>query len=100
MVQSGVYLVVGSVDRVEVTPRGGGGRLMDEAGEWAEQACPQLDEQNAEFQSEGSLHELPRIRSITLADCAEGNLVLPKELDLLTRVGDGLRHRHDGEETS
>ena len=53
MVQRGVDLAVGGIDRVEVAPWGGGTRLLDEAGEWTEQARPKLDQQNAKFQSEG-----------------------------------------------
>ena len=52
MVQSGVNLIVGSVDQVEVTPVGGGARLVDEAGEWTEQAHAEFDQENAKFQSE------------------------------------------------
>ena len=53
VVQRGVDLAVGGIDRVEVAPWGGGTRLLDEAGEWTEQARPKLDQQNAKFQSEG-----------------------------------------------
>src|SRR3954447_26720437 len=44
--------MVGSVDQVEVTPVGGGARLVDEAGEWTEQAHAEFDQENAKFQSE------------------------------------------------
>lgn len=52
MVQRGVDLALGSVNGVEATARGGGARLNDQADEWAEQARPQLDQEDARFQSE------------------------------------------------
>lgn len=52
MVQGGVDLAVSGIDGVEVARRGFGIRLLDKAGEWAEESRPELDQQDAKFQSD------------------------------------------------
>ena len=52
MIQSGVDLAVGGVDRVGAPRRRVGVRLTDQAGEWTEEAQPKLDQQHAKFQSD------------------------------------------------
>ena len=54
MVQSGVDLAVGGVDRVEVTRWCVGVRLTNQAGKRPEETHPKLDQQHAKFQSERS----------------------------------------------
>src|SRR5712691_321279 len=52
MVQRGVDLAVGGVDRVGAPRRRVGVRLTDQAGEWPEETQPKLDQQDAKFQSD------------------------------------------------
>src|SRR5437763_13155291 len=52
MVQSGVDLAVGGVDRVGASRRRAGVRLTDQADQWPEQTQPKLDQQDAKFQSD------------------------------------------------
>src|SRR5437879_57027 len=52
MVQSGVDLAVSGIDGVEVARRRFGIRLLDKAGEWAEETRPELDQQDAKFQTD------------------------------------------------
>src|SRR5712691_1942193 len=54
MVQRGVDLAVGGVDRVGAPRRRVGVRLTDQADQWPEETQPELDQQNAKFQSDRS----------------------------------------------
>src|SRR5579859_1248293 len=54
VVESGVDLAVGGVDRVGASRRGVGLWLTDQAGEWPEEAQPKLDHQDAKFQADRS----------------------------------------------
>src|SRR5258708_14376221 len=53
MVQSGVDLAVGGVDRVGVQRRWLGFGSIDQAEEWSKQARPKLDQQEAELEAGG-----------------------------------------------
>jgi hypothetical protein len=50
MVERGVDLTVGGIDGIGASRRRLGVRLMNQAGEWAEQTQPKLDQQHAKFQ--------------------------------------------------
>jgi hypothetical protein len=52
VVESGVDLAVGGVDRVGAPRRRVGVWLTDQAGEWPEKPQPKLDQQDAKFQSD------------------------------------------------
>src|SRR5215216_6360543 len=52
MVQGGIDLTVGDVDRAGGTRRWVGVGLMDQAGQWPEETQPKLDQQHAKFQSD------------------------------------------------
>ena len=52
MVQSGVDLVIGGVDRVGAPGRRVGAGLTDQASEWPEETPAKLDQQDAKFQSD------------------------------------------------
>src|SRR4051794_6484977 len=52
MVQGGVNLAVGGVDRVGPSWCHGGVRLTNQADQWTEKAQPELDQQHAEFESD------------------------------------------------
>src|SRR4051812_33625660 len=54
MIESGVDLQVGGVDRVGAPGRRVGVRLTDQAGEWPEETQPELDQQDAQFQPDRS----------------------------------------------
>src|SRR5712691_6174478 len=52
MVQRGVDLAVGGVDRVGAPRRRVGVRLANQADQWPEETQPKLDQQDAKFQSD------------------------------------------------
>ena len=103
MVQSGVDLAVGGVDRVGAPRRRVGVRLTDDADEWPEETQPKLDQQDAEFQSDRS-HAVASALADTLDETFGAELaeVVPKlaEAVLVTgeaMAGDDARRRRMGE---
>jgi hypothetical protein len=53
MIQSGVDLAVGGVDRVGASRWSVEVGLTDQADEWPEETQPEFDQQDANFQSDG-----------------------------------------------
>src|SRR5436190_3927687 len=88
MVQGSVDLAVSGIDRVEVARRRFGIRLLDKAGEWAEETRPELDQQDAKFQSDRRQAVAPALAD-TLDETFRAELaqVVPKlaEAVLVTR---------------
>src|SRR6266542_3391441 len=79
MVQSGVDLAIGGVDRVGAPGRCVGAWLSDQAGEWPEETQAELDQQDAKFQSNRRQAVASALTDpLDEAFCAELAQIVPK----------------------